>query len=235
MKKLVGGIFGTIVLIIIIGVIILFFSWSSVPDILASKLSKKLGVQVTIGDIHLSMNTIDVQKVSIGNTPGGTLPQSFSADQVLSVAPLFSYLHKDIVIDEIDIDNIFLGLEFDAPGQKTGNWTKIMANLEASEKQSGGKSNKTVMIKKLVLTNINITLAYRTGGKPPQKLSPIKRLEFTNVSSTTGLPTEQITEIIMREMLKQVFSREGLQNMIEGFMQSPQKGVENLLKPFLKP
>lgn len=232
MKKLFGGIVGAIVLIIIIGALVLFFGWSQVPDMLASRLSKKLGVQVTIDDISLSMNSIDVQKIMIGNTPGGTLPKSFSADQVLAVAPLFAYLHDDIVIDEIDVDNIYLGLEFDAPGKKTGNWTKIMGNLEASEKASSSKSNKTVLIKKLILTNINITLAYTTGGKAPQQLSPIKRLEFTNVSSTTGLPMDQITEIIMREMLKQVFSKEGLQNMIEGFLQSPQKGVENLLKPF---
>ena len=51
-----------------------------------------------------------------------------------------------------------------------------------------------------------------------RKLKPIKRLELNNISSEGGIPTAQIMDIIMSEMLRNVFSKEGLQNMLEGIL-----------------
>jgi uncharacterized protein involved in outer membrane biogenesis len=230
MNKVFSGIFALIVIVIIAAVLVVFFGWSRIPDMLAGRLSDKLQVHVAIDDVNLSMNSINIQKIEVGNPSGYTLSKAFSAEQILISAPITTYLHKEVVIERLDIDNIYLGLEFNKQGSKKGNWSTLMANLKASEASSS--SDKTVLIRKLVLTNISITLAYSDGSKPPKKLSRIPRLEFDNVSSEHGIPTEQISEIIMREMLKSIFSLEGIQNMLEGFLESPQKGIQNLLKPF---
>ena len=232
MKKLFSGIIGVFILVVIVGVLVIFFGWSRVPDILASRLSEKLKVQVSIDDIHISMNAIDIQKLEVGNPRSYTLPRAFSAEQILISAPLTAYIHEQVVIDTIEIDNIYLGLEFNSQSHKNGNWTVLMANLKESEDRSSKR--KTVLIKKLILTNIDITLAYRDGSKPTKKLSRIKRLEFDNVTSEKGIPTEQIADIIAREMLKSIFTLEGLGNMLEGVLELPQKGVETIFKPFNK-
>lgn len=231
MKKFLSGLFGFIFVLIIAAVLIVFFGWSRVPDWLASRLEDRLQVHVSIDDLHASWESIDIQKLDVGNPSGYSLPRAFSAEQILIEAPLMNYLHDNVVIDKVEIDNIYVGLEFNKQGSKSGNWTVLMSNLKEHEAHSGGKG-KTVLIKKLILNNISITLAYRDGSKQPQKLKTIKHLEFDNVTSEKGLPTDQIADIIMREMLKSIFSLENLGNMLEGFLESPQKGVETLVKPF---
>ena len=42
--------------------------------------------------------------------------------------PLNNYLKKNIVIDEIDLNNVYIGLEFEFTQGTEGNWTTIMAN-----------------------------------------------------------------------------------------------------------
>ncbi len=229
MKKIMSSIIGLFILVVVVGVLVIFFGWSRVPDILASRLSDKLKVQVSIDDIHLTSHTIDIQKLEIGNPRKYTLPRAFSAEQILLSAPLTNYLRDHVIIDHLELDNIYLGLEFDSFGNKNGNWTVLMANLNESSEHSS--KQKSVLIKTLILTNIDITLAYRDGSRAPNKLKRIKRLEFHDVTSDKGIPTEEITRIIMREMLKSVFTLENLGNMVEGFLESPQKGIENVLKP----
>ncbi len=239
MKRFILSVLGVIVLLIVAGFVVLMLTRSSFPDIIASKLSQKMKVSVEIEDIHWGWNAIDIEKIEIGNPMGSILPKAFSADQVLLQAPVTNYIKNNIVIDEIDIDTIYVSLEFDSKGSKKGNWTTIMGNMQdtgktkssSSQPKSSSKSGKSVLIKKLVMTNINIALAYRQGGGSVQNLAPIKRLEFTNVSSEEGIPTEQISNIIFQQMLKQIFSIEGLQNMIQDFLppSNPiQKGINTL-------
>lgn len=233
MKKFLSGLFGVIFVLIIAAVLIVFFGWSRVPDWLASRLEEQLQVHVSIDDLHVSWESIDIQKLEVGNPSGYTLPKAFSAEQILIQAPATVYLHDRIIIDQLEIDNIYVGLEFDKQGSKRGNWTVLMKNLKEHEQRTGGHG-KSVLIKKLILNNLSITLAYRDGSKKPQKLKTIKHLEFDNVTSEEGLPTDQIANIIMREMLKSIFTLENLGNMLEGFLESPTKGVDNLVTPFKK-
>lgn len=231
MKKFLGGLFGLIVVVIIAAVLIVFFGWSRVPDWLASKLEEKLQVHVSIDDLHVTWDSIDIQKLEIGNPNKYKLPKAFSVEQILIEAPIPNYLHEQIVIDRMELDNIFVGLEFDNQKNKNGNWTVLMKNLHDSIR-SHRTDGKTVLIRKLILNNLQITLAYRDGSKSPQKIKTIKHLEFDNVTSEKGLPTEQITAIIMRHMLRSIFTLENLGNMLEGILESPQKAPQMILKPF---
>jgi uncharacterized protein involved in outer membrane biogenesis len=232
MKKFFSTLAGLIVIAIVVLVVCLFLAWSRIPDILASHLSKKMQVPVSIEDVRVTKDTIALNKLEIGNPQGYSLPRAFSAENILVNAPLTHYLKHDIVIDEIVISTVYLGAEFDRPGTKSGNWTAIMQNYKnASSPPSEGKSGKSVLIKRLILTDINVDLAYRTGGVPMKSLKPISKIEFTNVTSEKGIPSEQITNVILQQALRAIFEKENIQNMIEGFMISPEKGVENLLSP----
>jgi uncharacterized protein involved in outer membrane biogenesis len=230
MKRFLSMLSGIIIGAIVILVILLFIGWSRIPDILAHHLSKEMKVSVEVEDVNLSLKSIGIEKLEIGNPKGSLLPKAFSSDSIMINAPISNYLDKQIVLDEVLLDKVYIGLEFDAPGSKSGNWTTIMGNLKSANK--GEKKGKTVLIKKLILTGINLDLVYRQGGGKIQHLPPIKRMEFTNISSETGIPTQQISDIILSETLRSIFQRENLQNMIEGFMQSPSKGIENLIQPF---
>lgn len=231
MKKFLGGLFGLIFVVIIAAVLVVFFGWSRIPDWLASRLEEKLQVHVSIDDVHPSWESIDIQKLEIGNPSGYNLPKAFSSEQILIEAPAANYLRKQVVIEKMQIDNIYLGLEFDKQRSQNGNWTVLMANLRASE-ASHPHDGKTVLIKKLILNNIDITLAYRDNSMRPKKLKTIKHLEYDNVTSEKGIPTEQIADIVMREMLKSIFSFENLGNMLENVLKNPYNAPKTLLKPF---
>ncbi len=61
---------------------------------------------------------------------------------------------------------------------------------------------------------------------------PIERIELTNISSEGGVPTSQIMNIVMHETLRNIFSKEGLQNMLDGVLNPGDSGggVMNTLK-----
>lgn len=232
MKKFFSTLAGLIIIAIVVLTICLFLAWSRIPDIAASHLSKKLKVPVEIEDVRFTKQSIDIDRLEIGNPRGYTLPKAFSTESIAINAPLTNYLDKQIVIDELLMNNVYLGAEFDRPGTKNGNWTTIMQNFKSTATPpKPGKEGKSVLIKRLRLTNINVDLAYREGGVPLKHLTPISKIEFTNVTSEHGIPSEQITSLIIEQAIRAIFEKENIQNMVEGFMQSPEKGVESILAP----
>lgn len=232
MKKVFGTLAGLIIIGIVVLVICLFLAWSRIPDLVANHLSKRMKVPVSIEEIQFTKESIDIHNLEIGNPRGYTLPKAFSADDILIQAPLMHYFDEQIVIDTITINTVYLGAEFDRPGTKNGNWTTIMHNFKNSTTPpKNGKKGKSILIKKLLLTNIEVDLAYKTGGVPVKRLKPISKIEFTNVTSEKGIPSEQITNLIIEQALRAIFDQENIGNMIEGFMISPEQGVQNMLSP----
>lgn len=233
MKTFVRSAIGLVVLVLIGALILLFIGWSRVPDIVANSLSKKLKVVVEIGDIDLSLRSIDVEKLEIGNPRGYSLPRAFAADRIAINAPLTRYMHNDIVIDEIDVDNIYLGLEFDSATSANGNWTTIMHNAKAAQ-DSSSKSKKTVLIHRLILNNIQTDLLYRNGNGKVKRLPVIKRMELTEISSEGGSLSDQLMNSALGEMIKQVFIKQNLQNLLDQVL-SPGQGngpVDQAIKQF---
>lgn len=216
-------------------VIIAFIGWVRLPDMVADHLSEQLQVAVEIDSIGIGPKHITVEEIEIGNPEGYTLPRSFSTKRVTVDAPLLHYFDQNVIINEIDLNNVYLGIEFVKQGSKKGNWFEIMnhykESTESSSKKHSAEEKKSVLIKRLVLTDIAVDLAYQDSGKV-QHLQKIDRLEFTNITSEGGIPADQITQVILGQMLKSVFSKENLENMVEGLIQSPEQGVQNLLEPF---
>jgi len=226
MKKALIIIFGIIVVLILGGILV----WNMLPTIISHKLSKEAGVSVTIGDIQVSPSSVRVDSIRVGNPPEyKKTPRALSVDELGINVPLTRFFDDNIVIDEMTMDDVYVGLEFASSRSKNGNWTTIMNNMSKStsdEKAKAKKSGKStsVLIKKLIITDLKIELAYKTGGKANQKLRPIDRIELTNISSEGGIPTSQIMNIVMQETLRNIFSKEGLQNMLEGVLDPSDSG-----------
>ncbi|HSX12789.1 MAG TPA: hypothetical protein VLF61_04785, partial [Rhabdochlamydiaceae bacterium] len=163
-----------------------------------------------------------------------SLPKAFSADTIKISAPLTQYLKKNIVIEEVHIDGIYLGLEFDSISGTNGNWTMIMSNFahakEQEKKEKAGQ--KTVLIKKLVFTNISTYLVFTKEKIGIKRLPKIDRMEFHNVSSEGGFPTDQLLNSVLGQMLRSVFEKENLKNMLKDILDNPQDTIENTIKLF---
>lgn len=233
MKIFFSTLAGLIVLIILAAAIVGFIFWSRVPDMLANNLSKKMKVSVTIDSMGLGLGSIDLHKMDIGNPPKSILSKAFSCNEIDVKAPLTRYLSKNIVIDEIDLKDVYLGLEFDSPSGTKGNWTRIMSNIQSTSSISKEKkTERTVLIHRIVLTNINVDVVYKKDGGKIKKLPTIDRIELTEISSQGGIPMDQITNSVLGEMLKQVFIKENLKNMMQDLLQDPSSPVQKYLAPF---
>lgn len=233
MKTFVRSLSGLILIVVLAAIILLFLAWSRVPDIVAGNLSKKLQVLVEIGDIDLSLRGVEIEKLEIGNPRGFILPRALATDRIYVDAPLNRYFHDNIEIDEIDVDNLYLGLEFDSPTGTKGNWTAIMKNAQAAQDASNQKkSKKTVLIRRLILTNIHTDLIYRNQGEKVRHLPVIKRIELKNISSEGGNAMDQIMNSALGEMLKQVFIEQNLKELFNKILQPGGNPVQDTLKQF---
>jgi hypothetical protein len=217
-----------------------FIFWSRVPDMLANNLSKKMKVAVSIDSIGLGWGKIDLKKIDIGNPPNSILAKAFSCNEIDVNAPFTRYLSKNIVIDVIDLNDIYLGLEFDSPSSTKGNWTTIMNNIQSTtaanqvskkKEEAAPGSQRSVLIHHVILTNINVDVVYKKDSGKVKKLPTIPRIELTEISSEGGLPMDQITNSILGEMLKQVFIKENLKNMLQELMNQPGP-IKQYLAPF---
>ncbi len=222
----------SVVFVALIAIAVLFFiGLSRAPDMLAGKLSKKFGVPISIKSINFGFSDIDVREIEIGNPPNYNLPKAFSAEEIKISAPVTEFLKSIIEIYEIDIENIYLGIEFDTKTSTRGNWSKTFSNLQ----QRGGinkEPSKEVLVKKLVLKNIRTEVLFRDGSST-QQLPLIRQIVLTNVSTKGGIPTDQLVGSVLAQMLKEVFIRQNLNNMLKGIiLDGPGKAVEKLVKPF---
>lgn len=217
-------------LIAIIAIVIVSVFYSRLPGMLSDRLSRALQVFVSVKDITLRPTKISIEDLMIGNVSPGILPKAFSAETIDINAPLTTYANNPIVIDTIAIDNIYLGLEFDSPSSTTGNWASLFAPL-SDKKNSSKEDKKSVTIKKLVLTNIQVELVYRNSPNNIKKLPPIKEIVLTDINTEEGMPMEQIMHSVLGQMLKSIFIKENIKNALDGIFNSPQSGVKELLSP----
>ncbi|MGE5196586.1 MAG: hypothetical protein ACM3JI_04590 [Anaerolineae bacterium] len=207
--KIISGFILTITLLTIALIIV----WIGLPQIISKRLSEKLKVEVSIGDFSLRPKEILIKNLKIANTPKAILPTAFSADLIRIESPLWHYLHSSIVIDEIVIDHVYLALEFHSYKMRHGNWTTLMRNLNTSPEKF--KRSQKVLIKKLIITNLSVEVAYELEGKEVKKLPFIPTLEFDNITSEEGIPTDQIMKSVLGTTLKAIFEQHKLENMLE--------------------
>jgi uncharacterized protein involved in outer membrane biogenesis len=224
---------GIIVICVLAGVILFFLAKSRLPDMIASKLSKTLQVAVEIGDMNFSFDAIKIENLEISNPRGFKLEHAFTVQEIVIHAPLMGYMNKDIVIDEIDLNNVYIGLEFESPQAATGNWTTIMANAQNAQTQSSqSASDKTVLIKRLVLNNINADLLYQSDGKV-RHLPTIPQIVLVNISSKGGDLMDQLMNSALGEMLKEIFLKENLKDIMDKIFQQIPGGnpIQDALAP----
>ena len=218
-------IYRVIISLIILIIIAISICYKILPSILSHSLSKKMEVSVDISAITLGMSEIGIKRVRIGNPPSSILPAALEVSSINFDVPMSHFFKKNIVIPRITLSDVYLGLEFKSKGNNNGNWTFIMNNLSPSSSEG---SDVDVLIKELFLYNIRVDIAYRNDPRNVKTIT-FPQLKFYNVTSKGGIPSEQISRLVMRQVLKQIFSTENLQDMLKSVLE-PTNGANGLLK-----
>lgn len=208
MKKLLIILLSLIVIATGIG----YLAWSNSTHILSFILSKKIQVPVTVESLDFEKDFFSILQLQVSNPKGARLPTALKVETIDVKAPYKNYIENPIVIEEIHLDNLYLNIQIYDKDQTTGNWHTLLANIQ--EDHSHLLSiEREALIKKLLLTNIRIDLILSDGKL--HELSPIKKIEFDNVTTEKGIPIQEISEIIVQKMMHSIFLQKGLKTIIE--------------------
>ena len=102
----------------------------------------------------------------------------------------------------------------------------------AKQEAQDNDSSRSVYIHKLILTNIDVDVVYIKEGRKVIHLPRIERIELYDISSQGGLPMDQIMNSILGQMLRSVFERQNLKNMLQNLIESPPNTIQKYLNPF---
>jgi hypothetical protein len=202
----------TSLIILFLFPLFIYFAYLNSGWILAQNLSHMTKTPVTIHQVDFHRDCFKIEQLVVGNPQEAYIPAAFRAKTVEIRAPYSQYLKKSITIDQIVIDDIYINIEFYTPDKIEGNWQVLIENMK-QENRSPSKTGRKTLIKELVLTNVQVNLILSDGKI--HRLSPIKHLEFQNVTSEEGIPIKEISEIIARKMVYSVLKEEGLNLIIK--------------------
>ncbi|QVL57220.1 MAG: hypothetical protein KFB93_07510 [Simkaniaceae bacterium] len=208
MKKLIGILLGIIIILGVGG----YIAYANSSLILAQIISHKTQVPVTIKKVEFYKESFSIQELQMSNPKEARLPTALKVESIEIDSPYRQYFEDPILIDQILVNNVYVNIQIYDKAQTKGNWHTIMDNM-AEEHNSPLSIERSALIKKLILTNIQVDLILSDGSM--HHLSPINRLEFNNINSDKGIPIQEISEIIVQKMMNSIFLEKGLKAIIE--------------------
>ena len=194
MKKL----FGILAIILLLFGSLGSYIYYASPTLLANIISKKTQTPVSIHSIDWKKDRFKIFNLSIANPKKSRIPTAMNVKKIEISNSYLNYLKNPIIIDQITLDSVYINIEIYNKAKTEGNWQTLLDNLKKDHKEFFS-IERQALIKKLVLTNIKIDVILSDGKV--HNLSPIKRLEFDNIESDKGIPSQEITEIIMQKMI----------------------------------
>jgi hypothetical protein len=229
MKKYKGWI-----LVFFIIILTIFILWIIKTPLIASYLSKKLKTDVSISSIGISTNRIVINNFKLKNPPKTKSKYAFVTNRITfsySFSKLFS---SPTIIDNILLENINLDIECDNPLCTKNNWTTIVKKIDENEQKK--KSEKEILIKKLVMKEMDVQIVGLGLDFNKTKTAHISHIEFNNINSKTGFPTQQLIAAIFRsaglkDYLKGLLDTKGIfENVIDTFKGVSDNSLEESLK-----
>jgi len=192
-------------------------TWTNRSTILAHFMSRQLRVPVTIRALDLSKTSSAISRLWVGNFPGSKSSTSFTAESIRMQAALEQIFEDPMTIEAIDIDDIFVGIEYYQGGDT--NWSRILQSKVPKKKKP-----RDYLIRTLTLRNLTVQVMQADGKV--KRYPTIKQMEFHNITSETGFPVEEIEKAIFDLMMKDLMRKLPIDQLF--------RGINPLPFPFMK-
>lgn len=203
MKKFILFIIFLLILVFFAGIL----AWSNRAGIASHYLSKALnGVPVSIEKIEYDKPILTIDDFHIGNPKGSKTKTAFKSDAIKVDATMDQIRGEVMTIEEIEISDVLVGLEFYNALKTKTNWGYILKS-SAKEKKKGGKE-KDYLIRKLTLRNLTIQTTDHQGKTT--NYPTIAKMEFKNISNKSGFPIDEIEKAIFDIMLQKALKEYGI-------------------------
>ncbi len=193
------------------------FLWLIKAPIMSSYLTSRLKVPISMGSISMWPSQTVIKNFRISNPRGFKTRHAFTAARTEIDYQLRALFNNPSEMDRIEMDDVYLSIEFSNPTGTQNNWTAIGSKIPEE------KNPKQVIIHKLILTNITIEIqgfAAKLAGVP--RTQQIERIEFDEIDSLNGFPT--------KDLINKIFQQAGLEQYIQEMI-NPEKLFENLTNP----
>ncbi|HSW72107.1 MAG TPA: hypothetical protein VLG44_01700 [Chlamydiales bacterium] len=210
------------IIIVAAAILVALYLWVIKPQIFSSYLSKKLGVQVSMLAVKLRPSYLVINNFKIANPRGSLNPTAFSAKTVEADYKWNNLTGNPVIIDQITLNDVFLEVELYNAERTEHNWTRIAEKISKDKDR-----DKEVIIKALYINNLDAQVYGLTGqakeflGENPSR--HVDHLEFYNISSKEGFPTE--------ELIQQIFGDVGFGDYLKGLL-NPAKILPKVINPF---
>lgn len=195
--------------------------WLLIAPIASSYLSKTLGMKVSVGSVTIRPSVMKISNFRIDNPWKYKATRAFEAGSITSFYDWNRLKNNPSIIDQIEIDQVYLRIEFANPLGTKNNWTDLIANMPKRKSDA-----KEVIVRKLVMKNMTVRIT-GMGITAKNQTKTFDRMEFSNVSSKHGFPVD--------ELIVKIFGNAGLMQYIQNVIPDPGGMIKQLLPKKLIP
>jgi hypothetical protein len=200
------------VIILVVGLAAAYLGRNAIAGaVIPSVATSTLGVKVDLGsaDISLGGPAVTLTQLDVGNPEGFKQPHALTMGLVAVKVDGAGSSTQKIVVDEILVDK--LGVWFVQTGE-TNNISKILAGMQSGDSKpaSGGGSSVEIVIKRMLLTNLEVNASLGGIDSPTIVLD---RIELTNISSkgSSGGLTAELSQKVFETTMQAVIDACGKQ------------------------
>lgn len=215
---------------VLVIIFIILFLWVLKNSIATVYLTKKLKTTASFSNVSISSNKMILSNFKIINPNRTNSKYAFVAERIQVNYSLSKLMTSPSIVDNILIENVKLNIDCDDPVCNTNNWTIILNKVNEEEAK---KSNREIIVSSMIVKNMDVQingagLNLLNSTSSGTKNAHIDSIEFKNISSKKGFPTQQLAQAIFRSS--------GLQDYLKGLMQPlEQLGPDGTMKGIMEP
>lgn len=206
-----------ILIIIILAIVVV---WVLKAPILSSYLSSKLKVPISISSMDVSKSRMKIRNFSIKNPWGYNSKYAFYTQSIDAKYDWLKLMDSPSQIELIQINHAYLNIDCSNMLCTKNNWSKIVDKMQKKKTKT---SDKEVIVRRLELNDLTVTIHGMGLDSNSSTTSHFNSFVFTDVSSKTGFPTD--------ELIYEIFKSAGIKKYIEDILKL-QKHVQKMIQPF---
>jgi len=210
-KKKLAIVFGSLVILLVVAVVVVFMSIDAIAKTAIERGSTyALGVQTTLdsADIGILSGEFRMKGLNVANPEGFTSDTFFRLGEGFVAVSLGSLRQDTVELPTLALSGVQMNLE-----KKGGssNFGVITDNLKRFESPAGGsaKPGKSFIIREIVITDINVTVDLLPIGGTLNRIEvPIEQVRLTDVGND-GLTTAEMTALVIKAIMAAVVANAG--------------------------
>ena len=210
----------TLLTVVVIVIVAMAAIWIFKGPIIATYLSSKLKVAVSLKSINITKSHMHISNFTIKNPWGYSSSYAFRGNNIDVNYNWSQLTNNPSYIDDIQIEGIYLNVDCNNVTCSKNNWTDILSKFEKKKQKA---SAREVIIRNLTLRNMTVEVFGMGLDSNSKNIIHIDSMHFSNISSKKGFPTD--------ELIYEIFKRAGLNQYIQDILKAT-KHLQDFLTPF---